>query len=108
MPNDLFVAIKGAVVDGHDFIDKAIANGASVIVCEEKPKELNGKVNYVVVDDAHKTLSVLANNFYDQPSKKLKLVGVTGTNGKTTTTTLLYNLFIDRKSTRLNSSHVRI
>jgi len=92
--NDLFVAIKGAAVDGHDFINKAIANGATVIVCEVKPEELNSDVNYIIVADAHKTLSVLANNFYDQPSKKLKLIGITGTNGKTTTTTLLFNLFM--------------
>jgi len=92
--NDLFIAIKGAAVDGHNFIDKAIENGATVIVCEDKPLKLNENVNYVIVDDAHKTLSVLANNFYDKPSKKLKLIGVTGTNGKTTTTTLLFNLFM--------------
>ena len=91
--NDLFVAIKGAASDGHQFIDKAIEKGASTIVCEVKPKELHKDINYIIVEDSHKTLSVLANNFYDQPSKKLKLIGITGTNGKTTTTTLLFNLF---------------
>ncbi len=91
--DDLFVAIKGAATDGHQFIDKAIENGASSIVCEVKPEKLQNNINYIIVDDAHKTLSVLANNFYDQPSKKLKLIGITGTNGKTTTTTLLFNLF---------------
>lgn len=92
--NDLFVAIKGAIVDGHNFINKAIEKGASTIICEDKPNELIKGINYIVVDDAHKTLSVLANNFYDKPSKKIKLIGITGTNGKTTTTTLLYNLFM--------------
>lgn len=91
--DDLFVAIKGAASDGHQFIDKAIENGASTIVCEVKPKQLKEGINYIVVDDSHKTLSVLANNFYGQASKKLKLIGITGTNGKTTTTTLLFHLF---------------
>lgn len=91
--NDLFVAIKGAVSDGHDFITKAIEKGASTIVCETLPKTTIDYVNYVVVDDSHKALAILADNFFDHPSKKLKLVGITGTNGKTTTTTLLFNLF---------------
>ncbi len=93
--DDLFVAIKGAAVDGHKFIDKAIESGASTIVLEEKPAEIKRGINYIVVDDTHKALSVLANNYYDQPSKDLKLIGITGTNGKTTTTTLLYNLFME-------------
>ncbi|RFC54448.1 UDP-N-acetylmuramoyl-L-alanyl-D-glutamate--2,6-diaminopimelate ligase [Brumimicrobium aurantiacum] len=92
--NDLFVAIKGAAVDGHTFINKAIEKGATTIVCEDKPNDIKEGINYVIVDDAHKTLAVLANNYYDQPSKKLKLIGITGTNGKTTTTTLLYSLFM--------------
>lgn len=91
--NDLFVAIKGVASDGHDFINKAIELGATAIVCEVLPAQLKDGVTYVVVDNSHKTLAVLANNFYDQPSKKLRLVGITGTNGKTTTTTLLFNLF---------------
>lgn len=93
--NDLFVAIKGAAVDGHQFIDKAIESGAKSIVLEDKPAKLQQDVNYIVVDDTHKTLAILANNYYDQPSKDLKLIGITGTNGKTTTTTLLYNLFLE-------------
>tara|TARA_B100000508_G_scaffold75230_1_gene58624 strand:+ start:92266 stop:93684 length:1419 start_codon:yes stop_codon:yes gene_type:complete len=92
--NDLFVAIKGAAADGHQFIDKAIQSGATSIVLEDKPEELKSGINYIVVDDTHKALSILANNYFDQPSKDLKLVGITGTNGKTTTTTLLYNLFL--------------
>ncbi|PKR79835.1 UDP-N-acetylmuramoyl-L-alanyl-D-glutamate--2,6-diaminopimelate ligase [Brumimicrobium salinarum] len=91
--NDLFIALVGAESNGHDYISQAINNGAKAIVCEEKPGELVEGVNYVLVADTHKTLSVLAHNYYDQPSKKLKLIGITGTNGKTTTTTLLFNLF---------------
>lgn len=91
--NDLFVAIKGAQMDGSQFIDSAISKGATTIVCQDIPSKVHEGVNYVIVEDAHKTLSILANNFYDQPSKELKLIGVTGTNGKTTTTTLLFELF---------------
>lgn len=91
--NDLFVAIRGAASDGHDFIEKAIEKGASTIVCETMPANLQEGINYISVDDSHKTLAILANNFYDQPSRNIKLIGITGTNGKTTTTTLLFNLF---------------
>ncbi len=90
---DVFVAIKGAAVDGHAFIDSAIKSGATVIVCESKPDKVEGGINYIVVEDAHFALSVMANNYYDQPGKKLELIGITGTNGKTTTTTLLFQLF---------------
>ncbi|MEX1190697.1 MAG: UDP-N-acetylmuramoyl-L-alanyl-D-glutamate--2,6-diaminopimelate ligase [Brumimicrobium sp.] len=90
---DVFVAIKGAAVDGHSFIDKAIEGGALAIVCEDKPKDVKAGINYIIIEDAHFALSVMANNFFDQPSKKLKLIGITGTNGKTTTTTLLFQLF---------------
>jgi UDP-N-acetylmuramoyl-L-alanyl-D-glutamate--2,6-diaminopimelate ligase len=92
--SDLFVAIKGDAIDGHNFINSAIEKGASAIVLEEKPDEIVEGVNYIFVDDSHKTLAILANNFYDQPSKAIKLIGITGTNGKTTTTTLLYHLFM--------------
>lgn len=91
--NTLFVAIKGTVSDGHLFIDKAIEQGANVIVCEHLPVNFSAKVTYVKVADAGKALGLIAANFYNQPSKKLKLVGVTGTNGKTTVATLLYKLF---------------
>ncbi|MDX1652827.1 MAG: UDP-N-acetylmuramoyl-L-alanyl-D-glutamate--2,6-diaminopimelate ligase [Brumimicrobium sp.] len=90
---DVFIAIRGSAVDGHDFIDSAVEKGSVAVVCEEKPAKLHAGVNYIVVEDSHYTLSVLANNYFDQPSKQLKLIGITGTNGKTTTTTLLYNLF---------------
>lgn len=89
----LFVATRGTQVDGHHYIDKAIEKGAVAIVCEEFPEQMNSKITYVKVKDSSFALGVIASNFYDQPSTKLKLVGVTGTNGKTTTATLLYLLF---------------
>ncbi len=91
--DSLFVAIKGTKSDGHDFIAKAIELGAIAIVCENLPAELSEKVSYVRVNDASVALGYMAANFYDQPSESLKLIGVTGTNGKTTTVTLLFQLF---------------
>ena len=89
----VFVAIKGTTSDGHAFIEKAIADGASVIVCEQKPATINDKVTYVVVSNSAVVAGMMADSFYDMPSAQLKVVGVTGTNGKTTTATLLYQLF---------------
>lgn len=89
----LFVATRGTQVDGHDFIGMAIEKGAVAIVCEEFPEELNEKITYVKVKSASFALGIIAANFYDNPSTKIKLVGVTGTNGKTTTVTLLYLLY---------------
>jgi len=89
----LFAALKGTKVDGHQFIATAIANGAIVILAEELPTDLQPDVTYVQVADSAAALGQMASNFYDRPSEKLKLVGVTGTNGKTTVATLLYNLF---------------
>ena len=91
--NSLFVAQKGVTVDGHQFIDKAITLGAKVVVCEELPNEVITTVTYVKVDNSDVALAYIAANFYDNPSSKLQLVGVTGTNGKTTIATLLYQLF---------------
>jgi UDP-N-acetylmuramoyl-L-alanyl-D-glutamate--2,6-diaminopimelate ligase len=91
--NSLFVAQKGLVFDGHQFIEKVIGQGVSVVVCEELPKNIKEEITYVKVEDTNRALAVLASNFYDNPSSKLKLVGVTGTNGKTTIATLLYHLF---------------
>lgn len=91
--DDVFVAIKGTVSDGHEFIDKAISLGASVIVCQELPANVLSEIVYVVVKDTNEALAHLANNYYDNPSSKLQLVGVTGTNGKTTIASLLYQLF---------------
>jgi UDP-N-acetylmuramoyl-L-alanyl-D-glutamate--2,6-diaminopimelate ligase len=92
---DVFVAVKGFVSDGHFYIEKAIDLGASVIVCEDLPKNLNSKITYIVVKSASFALGVMSSNFYDNPSNEIKLIGVTGTNGKTTVTTLLHSLFTD-------------
>ena len=89
----LFVAVKGSLSDGHDYIVKAIELGALAIICEDLPAKLNENVVYVIVKDSSRALGVVASNFYDNPSEKIKLVGVTGTNGKTTVATLLHNLF---------------
>ncbi|MBS1665634.1 MAG: UDP-N-acetylmuramoyl-L-alanyl-D-glutamate--2,6-diaminopimelate ligase [Bacteroidetes bacterium] len=91
----LFIAMKGTHVDGHSFIAKVVDAGASTIVCETLPETLNPRVTYVQVEDTAAAAGVIAHNFYGQPSEKLKLVGVTGTNGKTTIATLLYKLFTD-------------
>lgn len=91
--NSLFVAVKGTQSDGHQYIDQTIGKGAIAVLCEELPEQLNKEVTYIKVRDSGVALGVVAGNFYDNPSEKLKLVGVTGTNGKTTTVTLLFNLF---------------
>ena len=91
--SDVFVAIKGTVTDGHKFIEKAIASGANTIVCETLPAKMADKVTYIEVRDGNTALAIMASNFYGNPSKNLKLVGVTGTNGKTTVSSLLYQLF---------------
>lgn len=89
---DCFFAIRGEVCDGHRFIASAIEKGAAAIVCEEAPQEMTDKVTYIVVEDSHGAMADMASAFYDFPSCKLKLVGITGTNGKTTTATLLYDM----------------
>ena len=91
--NDLFVAQKGVQVDGHLFIDKALNSGAIVVVCEDFPDKKREGITYVQVDNASIALAIMAANFYDNPSSKFPLVGVTGTNGKTTIASLLYQLF---------------
>lgn len=91
--NDLFVAIRGTVTDGHDYINKAISQGAAAIICEALPVELADGVVYVVVENSSSALAIMASNYYEVPSENLKLVGVTGTNGKTTIASLLYQLF---------------
>jgi UDP-N-acetylmuramoyl-L-alanyl-D-glutamate--2,6-diaminopimelate ligase len=92
-PSSIFVAQKGMVFDGHKFIDKAIELGATVIVCQEFPENILENITYVQVKNSDEALALMASNFYDNPSSKLKLVGVTGTNGKTTIASLLYKLF---------------
>ncbi len=88
-----FVAVRGIKTDGHKYIDQVIKSGASAIICEELPDEINEDICYVVVKNSSVTLGFMACNFYDHPSEKINLVGITGTNGKTTTATLLYELF---------------
>lgn len=92
-PGTAFIAVKGSAADGHQFIDKAIENGAAVIVCEELPVVQKDNLVYVQVENSAAAAGYMAHNFFGKPSEKLKLVGVTGTNGKTTIATLLYKLF---------------
>jgi len=89
----LFVAQKGLSFDGHNFIERAITSGAKSVICEDIPTNLQSGVTYIEVSDSNKALALIASNFYNNPSSKLKLIGVTGTNGKTTIATLLYELF---------------
>jgi UDP-N-acetylmuramoyl-L-alanyl-D-glutamate--2,6-diaminopimelate ligase len=89
----MFVAVRGTQSDGHGFIDMAVKAGAIAVVCEEFPQEMSDKVTYVRVKNSSAALGNIASNFFDNPSSRIKLVGVTGTNGKTTTVTLLFNLF---------------
>ena len=91
----LFFAVRGTQVDGHDYIDKAVVQGAKAIVCEKMPKTKADGVTYIQVNNSAYVLGVAASNFFGNPSKELRLVGVTGTNGKTTIATLLYRLFTD-------------
>ena len=91
--DSLFIATRGTASDGHHYIELAIEAGAVAIVCEDLPETLKENVTYVKVLDSSASLGYIACNFYDNPSEKLKLVGITGTNGKTTTVTLLFNLF---------------
>lgn len=90
---NVFVAIKGALSDGHLFIEKAITAGATVIVCETMPQSVQEGITYLEVADSQEAVAYMAHQFYDEPSAKVKLVGVTGTNGKTTIATVLFKLF---------------
>jgi len=92
-PGSVFFAIKGTAVDGHKYIEQTIAAGASVIICEEMPVTLKDDVSYIQVQNSSVALGQMAANFYGNPSQDLKLVGITGTNGKTTIATLLFKLF---------------
>lgn len=92
-PGDAFIAIRGVHADGHLFIDKAVQQGAAVVICEELPAQPADNVVYVQVNSSATAAGVIAGNFYDNPSHKVQLVGVTGTNGKTTIATLLFKLF---------------
>ena len=92
-PGHLFIAVKGTQVDGHRFIGKAIEQGAVAVVCEEIPAEQPAGVTFVKVENSEQVVGEIATAFYGHPTEKMKLVGVTGTNGKTTIATTLYNLF---------------
>ncbi|MCQ2290682.1 MAG: UDP-N-acetylmuramoyl-L-alanyl-D-glutamate--2,6-diaminopimelate ligase [Muribaculaceae bacterium] len=91
-PGALFIAVKGVAVDAHKFIPQVVAAGAAAVVCEDLPETLDDAVTYIKVENSTIALALLASAWYDHPSTKLRLVGVTGTNGKTTTATLLYEL----------------
>jgi UDP-N-acetylmuramoyl-L-alanyl-D-glutamate--2,6-diaminopimelate ligase len=108
--HSLFVAIAGTAVDGHQYMQAAIEKGALAVVCEKLPAERNEAISYIRVADSKEALGYIAANFYENPSEKLKLVGVTGTNGKTTVATLLYELFrqMDQKSGLLSTVKVRV
>jgi UDP-N-acetylmuramoyl-L-alanyl-D-glutamate--2,6-diaminopimelate ligase len=93
--DSLFAAVKGTKVDGHKFISNVVENGAKAVLCEDLPEELSQDVTYIQVSDSSIALAIIAHEFYDCPSENVKLVGVTGTNGKTTTVTLLYQLFME-------------
>ena len=104
----LYVAKKGVQVDGHDYIFEAIENGAEAIVCESFPKVKAKGVIYVIVKNSSKALGIISSNYYDNPSEKLCLVGITGTNGKTSTSSLLYDLFSEKGSLTGLISSVKI
>ena len=91
--NDIFVAISGTITDGHNFIEKAIKDGATAIICEVLPDNLQDGITYIEVANSNQAMAYMGANFYGHPSENLKLVGVTGTNGKTTVSSLLYQLF---------------
>ena len=91
---DCFFAVVGTASDGHNFIPSAIEKGARAVVCQRLPEQMSSEVAYILVEDSNIAMAAMAAAFYGHPSHELKLVGVTGTNGKTTTATLLYDMFM--------------
>ena len=91
---DLFIAVKGTLTDGHKYIDDSVKSGATAVICEILPENPGSDICWIVVKDSAQALGDAASQFFDNPSENLKLVGITGTNGKTTIATLLYNLFV--------------
>ncbi len=91
--DSLFIAVKGTLSDGHKYINDTIEKGAIAILCENLPEVIDEKITYIKVNNTSAAMGIIAGNFYDNPSENILLVGVTGTNGKTTTVTLLFNLF---------------
>jgi UDP-N-acetylmuramoyl-L-alanyl-D-glutamate--2,6-diaminopimelate ligase len=89
----LFVAVKGTKTDGHEFIETAISAGAAAVICESLPANTEKRISWIVAENSAEALGIAANNFYGNPTSSIKLVGVTGTNGKTTIATLLYRMF---------------
>ena len=106
----LFVAISGEITDGHKYINETIASGAKVIIVEKIPHDLDCSVTYVQVENSNEALGIIASNFYNNPSERIKLLGVTGTNGKTTIVSLLHQLFelLNVKSGMLSTIHNKI
>ena len=93
VPGSLFIAVRGTVTDGHHYISDVVKQGVSAIVCEEMPKSIRHDITYIITSDSALALGLICSEYYNRPSKKLALIGVTGTNGKTTTATLLYHMF---------------
>ncbi|MFN2261993.1 MAG: UDP-N-acetylmuramoyl-L-alanyl-D-glutamate--2,6-diaminopimelate ligase [Psychroflexus sp.] len=91
--NDAFIAIRGEAADGHDFIQSAVAQGIKAVICEIFPEEIAPEVTYIKCKDSREALAIMASNYYENPSENLKLVGITGTNGKTTVSSLLFQMF---------------
>lgn len=104
---NIFVALEGAVVDGHNFIEQAVKNGATCILVS-KEVETKFPVEYILVEDLRKNLGIVASNFYDYPQKNLKIIGITGTNGKTTTTYLLESILGSENVSRIGTVEYKI